>query len=74
MERREYYIDPKDHPLPFTRENFARDFSDGDRDVMTLQPMYEIGLYCLICNRGYGMSKLREPKGLKDRTGLSDKV
>ena len=57
----EYRLCPKNHPIPRTRENFAKDFSDGERDAMTLQPMFEVGLYCLQCDRAYGLSKLKEP-------------
>jgi len=58
----EYIICPENHYVPNTRENFAKDFSDGDRDAMTLQLMFESGLYCLQCNRAYGLSKLKEPE------------
>ncbi|MDP3727877.1 MAG: hypothetical protein Q8R18_00325 [bacterium] len=66
MPNLEYLICPKDHNLPFTRDSYARDFSDGDIDVMTLQPMYENGLYCLQCDRPYGLSKLKEPSQEKN--------
>lgn len=58
----EYRLCPENHAVPYRRENFAKDFSEGDVDAMTLQPMYEPGLYCFKCNRAYGISKLKEPK------------
>ncbi len=58
----EYMICPEDHTVPFTRDNYAQDFSDGDVDVMTKRPMYEPGFYCLQCERAYGVSKLKEPE------------
>lgn len=57
----DYLLCPEDHTLPFTRDNYARDFSDGDLDAMTMRPMYENGLYCLQCDRPYGISKLKDP-------------
>ncbi len=60
MEQLEHLICPEGHPISFSRENFAKDFSDDDVDAMTLQPIYERGLYCLKCDRAYGLSKLRE--------------
>ena len=61
MTNLEYLLDPENHPLPFTKENYGRDFSDGDRDAMTWMPMYENGLYCLRCDIVYGLSKLKKP-------------
>ena len=61
MANLEYLICPSKHPVEVSRENFARDFSDGDKDVMSGLPIYEIGFYCLKCDRAYGVSKLQEP-------------
>ena len=61
MTNLEYLICPKDHAVPYTRENYARDFSDGDVDVLTLEKLYESGLYCSQCKRAYGLNKLKEP-------------
>ena len=58
----EYRLCPKNHAVPYARDNFAKDFSDGDIDAMTGYPMYEPGLYCLQCDQAYGISKLKEPK------------
>ncbi|MFH0752036.1 MAG: hypothetical protein V1914_00380 [archaeon] len=58
----EYRICPKDHAVWYSSENYAQDFSDGNVDVMTLQPMYEPGLYCSQCGRAYGISKLKDPE------------
>ncbi len=58
----EYLICPKNHSVPYNRDNFARDFSDNAIDAMTLQPMFEVGLYCFQCKRAYGLSKLKEPE------------
>ena len=55
----EYLICPNKHSIPFIRDVFARDYSDGDVDAMTGQPMYEIGLHCLQCDKDYGSSKLK---------------
>ena len=55
-------ICPEGHEVPCERWNYARDFSDGDRDAMTLQPLHESGLYCLECDKAYGFSKLKEPE------------
>lgn len=57
----EYRICPEKHEVPFTRENYAKDFSEGDVDIYGV-PMYEVGLYCFGCQRPYGVSKLKEPK------------
>lgn len=56
-----HMICPEGHVVPYARYNFAVDFSDGGRDAMTLEPLFESGLYCWDCERGYGLSKLREP-------------
>lgn len=61
MENLECLIDPEGHYLPMIRDNVAKDFSNGDIDVMTLWPMYEIGLYCSECDKAYGLSKLTKP-------------
>jgi hypothetical protein len=60
MENLEYKVCPENHKIPVSREYFARDFSDGSVDAMTLQPMFEVGLYCYGCKRAYGLSKLKE--------------
>ena len=62
MTNLEYRICPENHAVPYSRENFAKDFSDGDVDVMALYPMYEPGLYCHQCDRAYSISKLKEPE------------
>ena len=58
----EYRICLQNHPVPYAHWNFAKDFSSGDVDVMTRQPMYEPGLYCSQCKQAYGISKLKEPE------------
>lgn len=60
MKDLEYKICPENHHVSYTRDSFAKDFSDGDIDIYGV-PMYEIGLYCLRCQRPYGISKLKEP-------------
>ncbi len=57
----EHMICPEGHEVPYEPWNYARDFSDGDIDAMTLEPMFESGLYCHGCKRAYGLSKLKEP-------------
>ena len=42
---RKFLVCPKGHNVPYERWNYARDFSDNDVDAMTLQQMYEVGLY-----------------------------
>lgn len=58
----EYMLCPEGHAICYSRGNAARDFSDNEKDAMSLQPMFEWGLFCLGCNRAYGMSKLKEPE------------
>jgi hypothetical protein len=58
----DFRICPEGHFIPYVRWNYARDFSDGDVDSMTMFPMFEVGLYCLGCERAYGISKLDEPE------------
>lgn len=55
----EYMVCPEGHYVPYAKWNYAREF-DGFKDAMTLQPTYESGLYCLGCNKPYGLSKLNE--------------
>ena len=62
----EYMLCPENHALRFTRENYAQDFSEEDRDAMSGLPMYEVGLYCGLCDRVYGVSRLREPDKSND--------
>ncbi len=58
----EYMLCPENHSIPYARWNYAQDFSDGDRDVMTGQPMHEPGLFCHSCDKAYGLSKLVDPQ------------
>lgn len=55
-----YKICPENHYVSCETWNYARDFSDGDVDAMTLYPCYESGLYCYGCHRAYGLSKLSD--------------
>ncbi len=50
---------PENHEIEFRRENYGQDFSANDRDILTGQPMYEIGLICDDCGKTYGFSKLK---------------
>ena len=59
-ENLEYMVCPEGHKVPFRTEAFAKDFSDNDRDAVYNLPMSEPGLYCHICDRAYGLSKLKE--------------
>lgn len=61
MEDLRYMICPQDHAVAKERWNYARDFSDRDVDIMSLEPLFEGGLYCHGCDRAYGLSKLRNP-------------
>lgn len=58
----ESMICPGGHYVPCAGWNMARDFSEGGRDAMTLEPLFETGLYCYSCKRAYGLSKLSEPQ------------
>lgn len=59
MKDLESFLCPQRHTIPFTRDSFAKDFSEEVRDADGL-PMYEVGLYCYECQRPYGISKLKE--------------
>jgi len=59
----EYMLCPKRHHVHYARWNYARDDSDGDKDA-DRRPMFESGLYCIGCERPYGLSKLRTPEGI----------
>jgi len=52
---------PENHPVSVTRENFAKDYSEDLVDAY-FRPMHESGLFCLECDRAYGLSKLKEPE------------
>ena len=54
---REYVYCPKGHGIEFSRNNYAKDFSDGEIDA-DCRPMFEQGLYCIGCERPYGLKKL----------------
>ena len=56
-ERKPDYTCPNGHHLAYERENYARDTSDNLRDADGM-PMFESGLWCHICDRAYGLSKL----------------
>ena len=62
----EFRICPENHAVPYTRWNYAEDFSDGSVDADGL-PMYENGMWCLSCDRAYGISKLIDPKNSDSR-------
>ncbi|GEM_PF-6545562 len=55
----ENLVDTKGHILAITRETLAKDFADGDVDAMNGRPMYELGAYCFVCEKSYGLSKLK---------------
>jgi len=59
-----YLVCPQSHKVPYARWNFAKDDSEELIDA-DFRPMYESGLYCLECERAYGLSKLRESKSEK---------
>ncbi len=58
-EKKLKYICPQGHNVPYKRWNYAKDDSDNLRDADG-RPMFESGLFCHICNRAYGLSKLVE--------------
>lgn len=53
-----YLLCPQNHYVPFRAWNCAKDVSDNLFDADGV-PMFESGLYCLGCERAYGLSKLR---------------
>jgi len=56
-EEKPKYVCPEGHNVPFEKWNYARDDSDNLRDADGL-PMFEHGLFCIRCDRAYGLSKL----------------
>ncbi|HII71580.1 TPA: hypothetical protein HA265_02385 [Candidatus Woesearchaeota archaeon] len=56
-----YMLCPEGHGISLSRDNYAKDFSDGKTDANCM-PMFESGLWCYRCERAYGLSKLREPE------------
>ena len=52
-----YMICPKGHRVSYESWNYEKDFSDGLKDADG-RPMFESGLFCITCNRGYGLTKL----------------
>lgn len=58
-DKTESMIYPEGHIVSYARWNYAKDFSENLKDANGI-PMFEGGLFCLACNRAYGLSKLRE--------------
>jgi len=55
-----FLICPEGHNIAYVRENYARVFTrekDSAGDAV-----FESGLYCIACNKAYGLSKLKEKK------------
>jgi len=61
----ESMVCPEGHNVPYARWNYARDFSGNERDAMTLEPLFESGLYCHACEKAYGLSKLKALDNVK---------
>ena len=57
----EYRLCPQFHSVPYIYWNYAKDDSEGLVDADGV-PMYEDGLFCHLCDRVYGLSKLSEPE------------
>jgi len=57
----DYLVCQFEHSIPFVHNTIAKDFSDGDTDMISGLPMYEFGLYCHKCELPYGFSKLHDP-------------
>jgi hypothetical protein len=51
------YRCPKEHLIESIPINYAKDNSDSLKDADGVS-MYEDGLWCSICDRAYGLSKL----------------
>lgn len=56
-EKQDVYKCPEGHSIAAIRENYARDYSNETRDSDG-EPQYESGLWCLNCNKAYGLSRL----------------
>ncbi|MBS3112862.1 hypothetical protein J4418_02170 [Candidatus Woesearchaeota archaeon] len=61
IEKLEKWYCPKRHQVAFTTTNYDKDWSEGLIDADGL-PMYEDGLYCMDCQKIYGISKYETPK------------
>ena len=63
-----FMLCPEGHTLPATVANYAKDFSGRVVDAVTLQLVFESGLYCVECDRAYGLSKLKEKEHPHQKT------
>ena len=55
-----FLICPEGHAVAYARWNYAKEVT-GEKDADGV-PMYEDGLYCISCDKPYGLSKLKEKK------------